>query len=797
MEAAPAPAPLSHLRVLELPGGVATRYCGRLFAQLGATVVAAGPDRDTEPAGLAAAGGAYARWLDAGKQRGPATARAVADADLVIAGQDEDAVARARELIAAAGAGAPALLAIWWFDPRGPYGRWHGGDEVILALSGLAYGFGLPQGPPMLARGHAPQVVAGVTAFTAAVAALLPPPADRPGEIEVNVLESFVCLSEAGAVAARHDPDVRSARLGVNRFNPTYPCSSYRSRDGWIGVTCLTPAQWHSLCELIGRPEASSDPELATAVSRLRHAEEVDALLAPALARRTSAEWVAAGLAGRIPIVAMPRPHELPDQEHWRQRGSFAPLPETTVSGPALSGPVLSGPALSGRTLSGPAVSAPTLPFRYAHDGVTGPGVPAEAATAAAPLGGVRVADFTMGWAGPLATRMLADLGADVIKVESQAHPDWWRGWEAGDGGDVSRRELRPNFNTVNRGKRGVSLDLTTEPGRAAGRTLVAESDVVIENFAAGVLAKLGLGLDVQRELRPGVISLAMPAFGGSGPLAGTRAYGSTVEQASGLPFVNGEESWPPCLQHVAFGDPIAGLYAAAAIVTAVAGRDRLGGTAVDLSQVACLFELGADAIIGAQLTGGQLPRTGNRRPEAGWFCVVPAAGPDEWLAVAAGSAPARRALARVLGLAAGDADRGVAADAGLAGDSGGAAGDADLAGAGDEEWARRAAAVEAAVAEWARGRPAAQAAAVLQEAGVPAAPVLPAHALGADPQLTATGVWPTMEREYAGRHTVAAAVFRFDGRRPPLTRPAPTLGQHTAELLPETERYALCPRAC
>jgi crotonobetainyl-CoA:carnitine CoA-transferase CaiB-like acyl-CoA transferase len=736
MEAAPAPAPLSHLRVLELPGGVATRYCGRLFAQLGATVVAAGPGRGTESAGLAAARGAYAQWLDAGKQRSRATARAVADADLVIAGQDEDAVARARELIAAAGPAAPALLAIRWFDPRGPYGRWHGGDEVILALSGLAYGFGLPQGPPMLARGHAPQVVAGVTAFTAAAAALLAAPARRPAEVEVNVLESFACLSEAGAVAARQDPDVRSARLGVNRFNPTYPCSSYRSRDGWIGVTCLTPAQWRSLCELIGRPEASSDPELATAVSRLRHAEQVDALLAPALARRTSAEWVAAGLAGRIPIVAMPRPHELPAQDHWRQRGSFAPLPGTAASGP-------------------------TLPFRYAHDGVTRSGQ--GGAPAAGPLGGVRVADFTMGWAGPLATRMLADLGADVIKVESKAHPDWWRGWEAGDGGDVSRRELRPNFNTVNRGKRGVSLDLTTEPGQAAARALVAGSDVVIENFAAGVLAKLGLGLDVQRELCPGVVSLAMPAFGGSGPLAGTRAYGSTVEQASGLPFVNGEESWPPCLQHVAFGDPIAGLYAAAAIVAALSGRDRLGGTAVDLSQVACLFELGADAIIGAQLTGGRLPRTGNRRPEAGWFCVVPAAGPDEWLAVAAGSARARRGLAEVLGLAA----------------------------------AAQEAAVEPAVAEWARGRPAAAAAARLQEAGVPAAPVLPAHALGADPQLTATGVWPTMEREYAGRHTVAAPVFRFDGRRPSLTRPAPTLGQHTAELLPETEKYALCPRAC
>jgi crotonobetainyl-CoA:carnitine CoA-transferase CaiB-like acyl-CoA transferase len=743
MEAAPAAAPLSPLRVLELPGGVATRYCGRLFAQLGATVLAAGPDRDAESASPAAARGAYAQWLDSGKQRVPAAGPAVAGTDLVIAGQDEDAIARARDLVTAAGAPGPSLLAIRWFDPRGPYGRWHGCDEVILALSGLAYGFGLPQGPPMLARGHAPQVVAGVTAFTAGLAALRAAPADRPAQVEVNVLESFVCLSETGAVSARHDPDVRSARLGVNRFNPTYPCSSYRSQDGWVGVTCLTPAQWRSLCQLIGRPEASSRPELATALSRLRHAEEVDALLAPALARRTSAEWVADGLAGRIPIVAMPQPHELPAQEHWRQRGSFSPLPGTGAA-------------------------APTLPFRNAHDGVPPPG--RLRPPAPGPLGGVRVADFTMGWAGPLATRMLADLGADVIKVESETHPDWWRGWEASGGDDPSPRERRPNFNTINRGKRGVSFDLTTEPGLAAARALVAGADVVIENFAAGVLDKLGLGLAVQRSLSPGIVSVAMPAFGGSGPLAGTRAYGSTVEQASGLPFVNGEESWPPCLQHVAFGDPVAGLYAAAAIAVALSCRDRLGGTAVDLSQVACLFELGADAIIGAQLTGGQLPRTGNRRPEAGWCCVVPAAGPDAWLAVAAGSASARRSLCRVLGRASEGADL---AD-GTAG-----------------ERARQAAAIEAAVAQWARGRPAAQAAARLQEAGVPAAPVLPGHALGTDPHLTATGVWQIMEREYAGRHSVGAAAFRFDGRRPSLSRPAPTLGQHTAEVLAETETHA------
>lgn len=733
------PTPLSHLRVLELPGGVATRYCGRLFAQLGATVLAAGPDGHMRPGLDGPAGHAYARWLSHRKQPVSSAREAARRADVVIAGQDEAMIRSAGEIVAAAGSPTPMLLTLRWFDQPGPYSYWRGSDEVIYALAGVAYSFGMPEGPPMLPQGHAPQIVAGVNAFTAALAALMSPRQQRPALVEVNVFESFMCLSETGAIAALADPRARSVRLGVNRFVPTYPCSSYRSSDGWVGVTCLTPSQWDGLCRLIGQPTASSVPELSTAISRLRHADEVDALLAPALASRTTAEWVADGLARRIPIVAMPQPHELPSQEQWRQRGSFTRLP-------------------------GVDAAAPTLPFRFRHGGILQQRRPGP--RAAGLLHGVRVVDFSMGWAGPLATRMLADLGADVIKVESAAHPDWWRGWEGDHGGDRSPLERRPNFNTLNRGKRGICLDLTSGAGLAAAKRLVARSDVVIENFAAGVLDKLGLGLAVQQAARPGIVSVAMPAFGVSGPMSAVRAYGSTVEQASGLPFVNGDQAWPPCLQHVAFGDPIAGLYAAAAVITALVARNRLGGTAVDLSQVECLFQVGADAIIGAQLTSRPPPRTGNRRPQLAFCCVVRAAGTDAWLVVMAASAADWRSLCTVLGQDGWPCDPALAATA--------------------AERARQLEAMETTVSAWARDRSAGEAADRLQQAGVSAAPVLPAHALGTDPQLVATGVWQTMERPYVGRHTVAAPAFRFDGRRPPLRRPAPTLGQHTTEVLTE-----------
>jgi crotonobetainyl-CoA:carnitine CoA-transferase CaiB-like acyl-CoA transferase len=308
-----------------------------------------------------------------------------------------------------------------------------------------------------------------------------------------------------------------------------------------------------------------------------------------------------------------------------------------------------------------------------------------------------------------------------------------------------------------------VTVDLTTPDGLAQAKVLVAGADVLVENFAAGVMEKLGLGVAEQRRLRPGLIGVSMPAFGNGGPLSGLRAYGSTVEQASGLPFMNGEVDWPPALQHVAYGDPLAGLYAAAAVLAGLHGRGSLGGAAIDLAQVACLFQFGTDAIIAEQLIGAPVPRTGLRRARAAPVSVVRGAGEDAWLAVAVDGPDAWRALALVLG-------REDWAD--------------DLALARLAERALHAARIEAAIADWAAALPPMAAARRLQAAGVPAAPVQRGSALSFDEQLIAGGFWDEMERRYVGRHLMPAAPWTYDGRRPALRLPAPVLGEHTVEVL-------------
>lgn len=704
---------LAGLTIIEASRAVAVRYAGQLYARLGATVVRA-PGGDDAAIGYGgAAGEAYGRWLDHGK-----VDAAAGPPDLMICGLDG----------AAPDPGGASLLAIRWFHPDGPCADWRGSDEILHALNGLAYGFGPIEGPPTLAQGHGPQIAAGLVGFNASLAALMASP--RPRRIDVTVHEAFMCLTETGAVSALMEGGL-AVRRGVNRFVPSFPASSYRAADGWIGVTTITPAQWRALCGMLGRPDLGEAARYETSVERLMLADEIDAVIGPLFLARPAAEWVALGEAARVPITLMPDLRSLPDDPHWTDRSGFAAF-DTGLRGP-------------------------TRPYRAAF---TGRPVAAHAAGGPdAPFAGLKVADFTMGWAGPLCTRWFADLGADVVKVESAAHPDWWRGWERDQSGDPPPYETRFNFISVNRNKRGVLLDLATEDGRAHARALVAGADILVENFAAGVMEKLGLGPEERRALNPDLIAVSMPAFGNGGPASGIRAYGSTVEQASGLPWANGRDDWAPCIQHVAFGDPIGGLYAAGAAMAALRGRDRTGGAEIDLAQVACLHQFAADAIVAQQLCEGPLPRTGNRRPRIAPVCVVGTGAEDEWLAVAVTDDAGWTGLCGLLERADWTA--------------------LDLAGR-----QAQADAIEAAIGVWAAGRSALDAAETLQAAGVSAAPVQRTDQLGYDAQLMAGGFWPQMQRRFVGEHIIPAAPFAYDGVRPALRWPAPTLGEHTEEVV-------------
>ncbi|WP_420392308.1 CoA transferase [Acuticoccus sp.] len=697
--------PLAGLAVEERGDGVGVRFAGHMLVELGATVTR--PD-GPGPADIGygdTAGEAYAAWLDRGKGTGTADAP-----DLVLTETADTANG--------------ALVArLTWFDPSGPAALWSGTDAIVNALAGLVYPFG-PVDRPALPQGEAPQIIAGATLLIPALASLF---ARRAGsgatDVAASVHEAALCWTEGASVAfVKGGP--ASRRRGVNRYPPTYPATCWPTADGWLGATALTPAQWRGLCTLVGLPEMGADPTYATSEQRIDRADDIDAAMVPRLATRSAAAWAADGQAKRVPLTVTPHPGETSEQPHWQARKSFVPLD---------------------------GMMAPRAPWRIT------PGAPSRPRTLSPtpdqPLAGLRVVDFSMGWSGPLATRHLADLGADVVKVESHAHPDWWRGWNDVADADPPPQELRPAFIAMNRNKRGVLLDLTAPEDLAIARGLVAQADVVVDNFVPGTLARHGLGPDDMQALSPGCVTIQMGAFGAFGPRAGDRGYGSTVEQASGLAFVNGGVDWPPCLQHVAFGDAAAGLFAAVSVL-ACFWAQPVRGASIDLAQVEVLFQIAASACLAEQVTGAPVPRHPTRGPRTSPTGVFAAKAADTWVVVEVTNDAAWAALCATL-------DRAGWARLDLA----------DRRAREDE--------IEGAIADWTRERMAEDAAATLQAAGVAAAPVVPPHSLVEDPRLTGADFWHWRERRHVGRHLLGAAPYRLDGVRPPIRTVAPLMGEH------------------
>ena len=212
------------------------------------------------------------------------------------------------------------------------------------------------------------------------------------------------------------------------------------------------------------------------------------------------------------------------------------------------------------------------------------------------PLEGIRVVDLSQVWSGPYATRILGDLGADVIKVEATRRPDPERGALRARPGFGSYPNDEPGdqpynraarFVEYNRSKYGITLDLTTTEGLYLLEELVQVSDVVIENFSVGVMDRLGLGYEVLSRWRPDIVMLSMPAFGSTGPEASYVAFGPQQESLNGLAAITGyEEDSPMVSAGVLYPDPTVGLFAASTILLALWHRQGTGeGQHIELAQ--------------------------------------------------------------------------------------------------------------------------------------------------------------------------------------------------------------------
>lgn len=267
----------------------------------------------------------------------------------------------------------------------------------------------------------------------------------------------------------------------------------------------------------------------------------------------------------------------------------------------------------------------------------------------AGPLSGIRVADFTWVWAGPTCTMQLAHMGAEVIRMETSARictlrmlPPWY--------GGAPNPNRAGYFNQYNQGKRAILLNIADPEGAAIAKRLVAMSDIAVENFAGGVMKKLGLGYDELVKARPELIMMSMSGFGQTGPESGYVSYGPAQVPMSGLSQLTGYAGMHPMHVGMSYGDPNAGLHAAFAVIAALFHRERTGkGQYIDMSQWESSMAVIGEAFMNHAMNNEQPERTGNRSERMSPHGQFMAAGDDAWISIVCTDENDWRTLCRVM----------------------------------------------------------------------------------------------------------------------------------------------------
>jgi crotonobetainyl-CoA:carnitine CoA-transferase CaiB-like acyl-CoA transferase len=768
---------LSHLRIVEIGSAAATSYCARLFADFGADVQKVEPptgDPLRRAAPLTPAGrSAWFAFLNFNKssvalgRNDPHSAsrigELIGDCDILLDGRGIDASECPDIDLAAIRQRNPGLihLDLSWFGERGPYASFAATDSTIRALTGLIKLVGPQQGPPMHAPDFQTGILGGLWGFIAASSSVLGRMQHAQGSTShLSVFEASIAVTEYIMFEAFSRGDIMR-RIGVNRFWPSFPVGIYETKQGWLGVTTVTPAQWRSFCEMLGLLDLRDDPELFLGVDRLQHVDEIEARILPRLRQRTAQEWFAEGLRRKIPIVPVPEIADLIADEEKRARGAIVPITlgdEAGFSAGTMQRLAGTPPLRGGRV---PDIGEQQAKCEVARR----PPVPKPMGMRCLPLEGVRVIDFSMGWAGPICTRTLADLGADVIKIEAIQYPDWWRGVDRRPAYVLEQMyEKSVRYCIMNRNKRGITLDLTRPKGLELAKRLLADADVVVDNYSVEVLPKLGLGYEVLSKLNPKLVMMSMSAFGAGSMYRDCRAYGSTLEQGSGLPSVVGDTGGPPVMSHTAFGDAVGGLNGCAAVLTALIHARSTGqGQFIDLAQIECMMPFAAPWIVAHSIDGRPPVKYGNRHPDMVPHGCFRCAGDDNWIVVAVADDAMWPKLARLLGRSDWAVDKALGTASG-----------------------RRAIEpeIESAITGWTSKRDPDGAMAELQAAGIAAGVArLPIDLLN-DPQLHARGFIQEVDRAFIGKHPQPSMPFR-DGDAPYAIRSVPpTLGEHNREIL-------------
>jgi crotonobetainyl-CoA:carnitine CoA-transferase CaiB-like acyl-CoA transferase len=807
---------LADLAVLDLTEGVAGPFGTKLLADLGARVTKVEPpggDRARRLAPFAADRPARASsllfaFLNTNKRSvaldlesavGRAAARALAARSELIV--ESWAPGRAEALgldHATLAAENPRLsyLSVSDFGRSGSYATWRGGEMALLALSGHMHSEGEPDRAPLVYAGLKAQYLGGTYAAAAALAAVASARADGRGRrVDLSTLECLLSCPDGATRLALWEYCGDDSRRNGYRRQGTYPAGVFACADGFVYLTASILAFWPRVAEMLEMPELLTDPRFADPVERPHHHDEFEAMFWGWCADRTMREVFEAAQAARLPSAPVYAPHHVPADPHFRAVNTFPPL-NTPVGSFAAPGAPFRAEGLGWRRGRPPrlgehnaAVLGGLLGLSYAEraglaagtrrrvagssQGSGGaPAAPPEPrpSPASFPLKGIRILDHGQVYAVPAAAAMLADLGAEVIRVEpisrfptatrgslvrpptpSLGYPDHVPG---------ERPWNRSYFNVLHLNKRSATFELKDELSRAHYLRLVALSDVVLDNYAAGVMARLGLGYEDLRRARPDLIVLSATGFGQHGPYRDYVTFGTAIDAVSGHTYLRGYEGDDPLIRTLqTWPDSPAGATIVFAILAALHRRRRTGeGQFIDLAQAETFLNHCAEALLDWTANDRSRTALGNAHAVYAPHGCYPSLGDDTWITLAVTTDAEWAGLRELLGRPAWAEEPRFRTAIGRL---------------------RHRRELDERLAAWTAGQEAEPLMRALQAKGVAGARVLRSSQLVENDHLSARAFLAPVRHPEAGAHRYPRGPWHWDGARLPDPAPAAGLGEH------------------
>ena len=660
---------LTGIRIVELAESVAGEYCGKLLADFGAEVIKIErPDHGCPTRAMAPVIGD-----DGGPERSALFAYLNTNKRSVVLDVSCAAgVEKLHDIIATADAVIDDHTPPWAEIPRRhpavvycsitPYGSAAPPEfqnaKSLNVFHSSGWGYHTPSHPdtakpPLKGPGRfLTDYEAGLDAALCIAASLFWHLHTGRGEF-IDVSQHAVLASRADSVLGRFITGEVTPENTREDYDQQGPASFFACADGFVYLYMTSRNHWVGLKKLMGQPEwldAFDDDWLEFSVTPDKVATFQRGFTAWVAGLTKDAAAEEAQRLG-VPLVPVKSAADLKNSPQYRHRGFFHDVTHPVLGTAAYPGvPYLMSASPARITSAAPALGQHTAEIAASIE------TPRPAATVTSaqrkppklsrggPLEGVRVVELTKVWAGPYAGKLLAFLGAEVIKVESSGNPDEMRAY---GGTDINHA---PYFLSINAEVLSVELDLKSAADTDRLRDLIAHSDIVINNLRPGAMERLGLGYQQLTSIKPDIISVSVKMWGNDGPLGYQTGYAPCFAALAGIASLVGYPGGPPLGTSIRYGDSTVGAAAAFAAVAALLHRDLTGeGQFVDLSAVETLSSMIGDCLLEQDLTGKQLFPEGNHHPDMSPHNCYPCSGGD-WISIAVADDMQWRALCDVLG---------------------------------------------------------------------------------------------------------------------------------------------------